>query len=165
VLCAPFTRSQAQATCNGGTNCSVSVDMVVGISYVARLSINAPSTSLGSISAADFALGSKDVTGPMITVQSNTPFRVEVQSTQSTWQYSGSHSNPSKPSSDLLWSTASNGVYNASNVSTKFMPAGAGSSPATASTSATIYFRTAWNWVGAPPGSYSLPISFTLVAP
>jgi hypothetical protein len=165
LLGVPVQAHAQPVTCNGGTSCQVSVDMALGITYVARLTLDQPSTTFGSVSAADFGNGIKNATGPSLTVQSNTSYRVEVQAMQPTWSYAGSYTNPQKPSSDLLWSTASNGTFNAANISTKFMPAGAGSAAATGSTSATIYFRSTWNWTSAPPGSYSLPISFTLVAP
>ena len=161
----PSARMNAQSTCNGGSSCSVTTDFVLSISYVARLSLSVPPVADDGITSSEIAAGTSNLLGPTLTVQSNVPYRVEVQATQTHWTYLGTAVNPNKPSSDLLWSTAPNGTYKPSNISSQFMPATVGSAPATSGTDATIYFRSLWNWTSSPPGNYKLPVSFTLVAP
>jgi hypothetical protein len=166
ALVHPVSTTGAQsATCNGGSSCTLTTDLTLGISYVARLSLVLPANASDPVSIAEMVNGSSEMTGPKLTVKSNAPFRVEVQATQSTWTYIGAATNPNKPSSDLSWSSSIGGTYAPANVSTQFLPLGSGSSTPTAGIEGTIYFRSFWNWTTSPPGNYKLPISFTLVAP
>ncbi|HEV2641839.1 MAG TPA: hypothetical protein VGT98_04000, partial [Candidatus Elarobacter sp.] len=109
-----------------------------------------------------FTAGFKDAAGPTLTVKSNAAFRVSVVATTATFAYSGAQANPNKPASDLKWGTVS-GTYpnNAGTASLLF----AVNTPATASATQQIFFRTLWALNKDVPGNYSLVVNFTLSAP
>ncbi|MFL5524034.1 MAG: hypothetical protein ACJ8AF_07955, partial [Gemmatimonadaceae bacterium] len=83
----------------------------------------------------------------------------------SNWSYLGTDGGV-KSIGDLAWSTASNGTFAALTSSDVTFTSGAAASNGT---SAPIYFRTSWlndfTSVSNAPGTYSLPIVFTLTAP
>jgi hypothetical protein len=125
-------------------------------------------TTLTSPTADQVDLGSTvgPDAGPTFTIKANRSWTLKIKSQNATnWTYSGAFAGV-KPISDLLWSDASGGTYAAITASdVTFTSAGS----STNGTSAQPYFKTLWtsDFTSASnqPGTYSLPIVFTLTAP
>jgi hypothetical protein len=60
-----------------------------------------------------------------------------------------------------MWSTASNGTFNALTTSDVNLVTGS----ATASNATTLFFQTLYDWTLDTPGNYSLSIVLTLTSP
>lgn len=155
----------AQAACNGGISCAVTVTLRLGRPQVFRLSMNQATTVVPGLTAADFSAGFKDVPGPMLTVLANAPYQVTVQAATSTWQYTGTAANPAKSAADLRWSRSASGPWISSLSTTTLWPASGTAAPATAGQSIALFYRTLWQWTGSPPGGYTLPVNLTLTSP
>jgi hypothetical protein len=160
----PYTAS-AQAACNGGTSCAVTVTLRLGRPEVYRLALSQATTVVPALTAADFAAGLKDTPGPVLTVMANAPYRVTVQAATTTWQYTGGSANPSKSAGDLRWSRTSSGPWMSSSSATTLWPASGTAAPATAGQSISLFYRTLWQWTSSPPGAYTLPVNLTLTSP
>ena len=104
--------------------------------------------------------------GPTFTIQANRSWTLNIRSQNATtWTYVGTAGGV-KPIGDLAWSTASGGAFAAITNADAIFTAGAS---ATSGTPAQAFFRTSWaGGYGSPgnaPGTYSLPVIFTLSAP
>jgi hypothetical protein len=135
------------------------------INDIMKMTLSGTTVALGNPSMADFTTGFKDVTGAAatVTIKSNRTFSVGVVGATSTFGYSGTGTNPSKPRSDLKWATTQGGLATAthdmSTAGTLFTQG------PTASAAQSIFFRTTWVFNRDVPGTYSLSVSFTLSAP
>jgi hypothetical protein len=155
----------AQVSCSGAPTCTVTVQLGLTRNHVASLLISSAATALPTISANDFAAGFTAVSGPTVTVRSNAPYVLTLQSAQPTWSYAGTASNPVKPASDLEWSNSATGVFTSSAASGRLWPSAAGSAPPTSAQTVPLFYRVRWSWVNSPPGAYSLPVTITLTSP
>jgi hypothetical protein len=104
--------------------------------------------------------------GPTFTIKANRSWTLKIKSQNATnWTYSGSFVGV-KPIGDLAWSTAVGGTFAAITNTDATFTSGASSSNGAA---AQVFFRTSWtaDYTSASnlPGTYSLPIVFTLTAP
>ena len=104
--------------------------------------------------------------GPTFTIKANRSWTLKIKSGNATnWTYVGSNAGV-KPIGDLSWSTANNGTFAAITSTDATFTSGAGASNGTA---AQAFFKTSWtnDFTSASnaPGTYSLPIVFTLTAP
>jgi len=154
--------ARAQLGCSGS---SCTVEIAVPISDVLRISLSTTGVPLGAPGEADYASGFLDVTGPAVTaiVKANRPFQVQVVGAQAMFGYTGSHPDPAKPASDLLWATTQAGLAGTTNhmgIAGLLMNQGA-----SGNARMPLYLRTLWSFTSDRPGSYSLPIRFTLSAP
>jgi hypothetical protein len=104
--------------------------------------------------------------GPTFTIKANRSWRLNIKSANAVnWTYAGT-SGGVKPIGQLTWSSAVAGTFVAITASDVLFTSGAGS---TAGTAASLFFRAIYpagftNAANAP-GTYSLPIVFTLTAP
>lgn len=155
------------AQCNGGSSCSFAVNLQFPVPYLARLLINggsSASTTLDPTTAAALTQGYQSQIGPKIEVSSNMPYRVEMQTFAANWTYTGTLSGSAKPASDLQWSTTLTGTYLSADVSRGVLPL-SGNAAATPNASQQVYYRILWAWDRARPGTYTIPVTFTLTAP
>jgi hypothetical protein len=132
---------------------------------VYSLTLSATTTSVPSLSAADFSAGRRDVTGPILTIKANSAYRVTVQAALPTWQYTGSAANPAKPASDLLWARSAAGPFQSSVAAVTLWPSAGTSAPPTNGQIVALFYRTLWQWTTSPPGNYALPVNLTLTSP
>jgi hypothetical protein len=119
---------------------------------------------LGSPDYSDFNRGYSEAGGQAIEVRSNDDWELYIRASQANWTGTGG-GRGNKPREDLQWSIDPGGSFAgisgnnaASNV---FVIAG----PATVSQPVHLYFRVLWNWSLDGPGTYTLPVVFTLSAP
>jgi hypothetical protein len=168
VLGTAIGASQANAQCSGNAGtCNTVNTASVTVGALVKLDMSSASTALTNPTAADVDAGNVIAdAGPSFTIKANRSWTLKIKSQNATnWTYVGSNAGV-KPISDLSWATTSGGTYAAiSNTDATFL-SGASSSNGTA---AQAFFKTSWlnDFTDASnaPGTYSLPIVFTLTAP
>ena len=163
---AAFSTAAAQCTASGApASCGVpgSVSMTAG--RVVRLQVSAASTTLTAPTPADFDAGFNSTTGPTFTLSANAAWTLNLRASTALWMATntspGAPARTTKPAADLMWSTASNGTFNALTTSDVNLVTGS----ATASNATTLFFQTLYDWTLDTPGNYSLSIVLTLTSP
>ena len=159
---------QAQAQCSGNAGtCNTTNTASVTVGALVKLGMSATTTSLTAPTADQVDLGALIAdAGPTFTIKSNRSWTMNIRSGNATnWTYVGSNAGV-KPISDLTWSNAVAGTYAAITATDALFTSGASASNGTAGaaffkTNYTAGFTNAAN----APGTYSLPIVFTLTAP
>ncbi|HEV7389019.1 MAG TPA: hypothetical protein VGN73_10430 [Gemmatimonadaceae bacterium] len=160
--------NQAGAQCSGNAGtCNLTNTVTASVNNLVKLAISSAATSLSSPTADQVEIGANLAdAGPSFTVKANRSWTLNIKTTNaSTWTYVGSNSG-AKPISDLTWSNAAAGPFvGISSVDALF------TSGATATNGAApqVFFKTVWaagfTQPSNAPGSYSLPVVFTLSAP
>ena len=97
-------------------------------------------------------------TGPTFTFKANLAYKVQISAAAASF----SGTSYAKPAADIAWSTASNGTF--ANLSTTAADLDAGGATA-GSTSVGLFYKTTYRLLQDVPGTYSLDVKFTLVAP
>ena len=169
VLGTAIGATQANAQCSGNAgSCNTTNTASVTVGSLVKLGMTSATTTLTSPTAdqVDGGLMSGPDAGPTFTIKANRSWTLKIKSQNAAnWTYSGSFAGV-KPISDLLWSDASGGTYAAITSSDVTFISGASS---TNGASAQPFFKTQWtaDFTSASnqPGTYSLPIVFTLTAP
>lgn len=109
----------------------------------------------------DFSSGNTilvPTTGPTFTVKANRAYKVQISAAAASF----TGTSYAKPAADLTWSTSASGSFAA--LSTTAADVDAGSATA-GSTSVGLFYKTTYNLLQDVPGTYSLDVKFTLVAP
>ncbi|HEX9129763.1 MAG TPA: hypothetical protein VF850_11430 [Gemmatimonadaceae bacterium] len=168
VLGTAIGASQAKAQCSGNAgSCNTTNTASVTVGALVKLDMTTTTTALTNPTADDVAAGNVLANdGPSFTIKANRSWTMKIRSQNAaSWTYSGSFSGV-KPISDLAWSTANNGTFVAITASDATF---ASSGSSTNGTAAQAFFKTSWtnDFTSASnaPGTYSLPIVFTLTAP
>jgi len=167
VLGIAITASQASAQCSGTGSCNTTNTASVTVGALVKLGMSSATTTLTDPTANDVDAGNTiPDAGPTFSVKANRSWTLKIKSQNAAnWSYIGSNGGV-KPIGDLAWSTASNGTFAALTSSDATVTSGAAASNGTA---ASIFFRTSWlsdfTSVSNAPGTYQLPIVFTLSAP
>jgi hypothetical protein len=168
VLGTTIVASQANAQCSGnGGTCNTTNTASVTVGALVKLGMSSAVTTLTNPSADDVDAGNVLAdAGPSFTVKANRSWTLKIKSQNAAnWTYVGSNAGV-KPISDLAWSTAANGTFAAITASDATFTSGASASNGAA---AQAFFKTSWanDFTSASnaPGTYSLPIVFTLTAP
>jgi hypothetical protein len=168
VLGTAIGASNASAQCSGNAGtCNTTNTASVTVGALVKLGMSATTTSLTNPTADDVDAGAviADV-GPTFSIKANRSWTLKIKSQNAAnWTYAGSNSGV-KPISDLSWSTAANGTFAAISATDATFTSGASASNGAP---AQAFFRTSWvsDFTSASnaPGTYSLPIVFTLTAP
>lgn len=168
VLGTVIGASQANAQCSGTNSCNTTNTASVVVGNLVKLGMTSTATTLTAPSADDIDAGNTvgPDAGPSFTIKTNRSWTMKIKSGNAlNWTYAGSNAGV-KPISDLTWSTASAGTYAAITASDVTFTSGATSTNGTA---AQAFFKTVWasdfTSLSNAPGTYSLPIVFTLTAP
>jgi hypothetical protein len=117
------------------------------------MTLNAPTTM------ADYTSSTIQMptTGPTFTVSANRNWKVQISA--ATAAFAGPYA---KPAGDLLWSNVNGSGYAALTTTPVDMTSGTAT---TLSTATGVFYKTTYNIATDVPGSYSLDVKFTLVAP
>ena len=168
VMGSAIGANQADAQCSGNAgSCNLTNTVTASVNNLVKLAMSSAATSLTSPTADQVEIGANLAdNGPTFTVKANRSWTINIKTTNaSTWTYVGSSSG-AKPISDLTWSNAAAGPFvGISSVDALF------TSGATATNGAApqVFFKTVWaagfTQPSNAPGSYSLPVVFTLSAP
>jgi len=119
------------------------------------MTLNAP-TQMSDYTAATIFM---PTTGPSFTVSANRAYKVQISAGGATFT-GGAYL---KPAGDLLWSnTNGSGYVSLSQTPADMVAAG---TPTTASAPVTVYYSTKYSLANDIPGTYSIDVKFTLVAP
>lgn len=168
VLGTVIGASQASAQCSGNAgSCNTTNTASVTVGALVKLGMSSPTTTLTNPTADDVAAGAVIADpGPTFTVKANRSWTLKIKSQNaSNWSYIGSDGGV-KPISDLAWSTSAGGTFAALSSTDATVTSGAAASNGSA---AAVFFRTSWlndfTSVSNAPGTYQLPIVFTLTAP
>jgi hypothetical protein len=168
VLGSAISASQVNAQCSGNAgSCFTTNTASVSVNALVKLGMSATTTSLTSPTADQVDLGATVAdNGPSFTIKANRSWTLNVRTTNAAnWTYVGSNAG-TKPISDLTWSNALAGTYVGISSSDAPFLTGASASNGTA---AQAFFKTVWaagfTQPSNAPGTYSLPIVFTLSAP
>lgn len=157
----------AQGNCNvnktgacqvGGT---ATFAMTLTISAVVRLTFPSAIIALGTATSAEFSAGFGTAISVPVTVQANTGWAIAVSGPVSLWTATPVTARQNKPIGDLQWATTAGGPY--SNLSGA--PASIRAGGATALTVVPLTLRSRYAFNLDFPGSYSLPVLFTITAP
>ena len=97
-------------------------------------------------------------TGPTFTVKANRAYKVQISAAAASF----SGTTYAKPAGDVTWSTASNGTFAALSTTAADVDAGAATA---GSTSVGLFYKTTYKLLQDVPGTYTLDVKFTLVAP
>lgn len=160
ALAAPAAAQSCNAAIPAGT-CSLTTTTSFTIGPALQLTVSAASTILTTPQATDFDAGFTTDAGPTVTVQGNQTWTVQVGTSQAAWTASGAGARPNKPAGDLEWGLAAGGPFQSVSLTAQAL----GTGTRTAGTSYTVFYRTLYSWTLDTPGTYSLPVTFTLVTP
>jgi hypothetical protein len=159
---------QANAQCSGNAgSCNTTNTASVSVNALVKLGMSGTTTSLTSPTADQVEVGALIAdAGPSFTIKANRSWTLNLKTTNATiWTYAGSFAG-TKPISDLTWSNAVGGTYVGIGASDALFLSGAG---ATNGAAAQVFFKTVWAAGFAQPsnapGTYTLPVVFTLSAP
>ncbi|MFL5467321.1 MAG: hypothetical protein ACJ8AB_14075 [Gemmatimonadaceae bacterium] len=160
--------TQASAQCSGNAgSCNTTNTASVSVNALVKLGMSGTTTSLTSPTADQIEIGASIAdAGPSFTVKANRSWTLNIKTTAaSNWVYVGSNGG-TKPISDLTWSNAAAGTFVGIGSTDAVFLTGAG---ATNGAAAQAFFKTTWaagfTQPSNAPGTYSLPIVFTLSAP
>ncbi len=145
--------------------CTANTSALLVIGDVLSLTLSATTTPLTPPSAVDYDAGFVANTGPMATVRGNRAWRLQISAATATWTAvntePGVSARANKPAGDLLRATAVGGPFTALSTT----PATVVSGGASVGTATNFFFRTTYAWAVDTPGTYSLVVTFTLLAP
>jgi hypothetical protein len=96
-------------------------------------------------------------TGPTYQVQANRNYKVQISANAAS--FTGPYA---KPAGDLAWSTSAGGTFTGLTTTPADVSTG---TPTVLSAAVGIFYKTTYNFAADIPGSYSLDVVFTLVAP
>jgi hypothetical protein len=170
VLGTAAAASQANAQCSSvgaAGNCSTTNTAQVVIPSLVKLGMGATTTSLTAPSADAVDAGTPiDDAGPALSIKSNRSWTLNLKSGRAQyWDFNGGLGT-AKSISDLTWSATNGSGYVALSATDALLGSGAS---ATATGTASVYFRTLYTGglaaASNAPGTYTLPIVFTLSAP
>jgi hypothetical protein len=168
VLGSAFSANTAAAQCSGNAgSCNTTNTASVTVNALVKLGMSATTTSLTSPTADQVEVGASIAdAGPSFTVKANRSWTLNIKTTNaSNWTYVGSNAG-TKPISDLTWSNAAAGTF--VGISSADAPFLTGAS-ASNGFAAQAFFKTVWaagfTQPSNAPGTYSLPVVFTLSAP
>jgi len=155
------------ASTNATVNCTVATTLSTTMSSLMNLTLNGTDVTLvGPTAVTDFSpagLFSAITTGPTFQVKSNRSYRVQVSSNAATFGHTPAAGATAyaKPVADVQHSMNGTSFTALSNIPTDIAT---GSATAVSAVSSVTY-RTAYDITRDQPGSYTLGVTFTLVAP
>lgn len=168
VLGTAIGANQANAQCSGNAgSCNSTNTASVTVNALVKLGMSSAATSLTSPTADQVEIGANIAdAGPSFTIKANRSWTLNIKTTNSgSWTYVGSNGG-NKPISDLTWSNAAAGTYVGISSTDAVFLTGAS---ATNGAPAQAFFKTVWaagfTQPSNAPGTYSLPVVFTLSAP
>lgn len=168
VLGSAIGVNQAIAQCSGNAgSCNSTNTASVTVNALVKLGMSAATTTLTSPTADQVEAGANIAdAGPSFTLKANRSWTLNIKTTNaSSWTYVGSNGG-NKPVSDLTWSNAVAGTYVGISPTDALFLSGAS---ATNGAAAQVFFKTVWaagfTQPSNAPGTYSLPVVFTLSAP
>lgn len=160
------TVAQAQpVTGSGASPVVVNTYVTVTAPSIFKLTINDTSTAVTAPSETDFDNGGQDVMSAVAaTVKSNRPYTLNISTNATNWTGSaGGRAN--KPVGDLLWGTGVASPTTAIGSSLAPIVPASTTGNNGSSSAATINYRIKWGYTDDTPGTYTIPVVYTLTSP
>ena len=162
--------AQAQQSCEvnatTASTCTIPTTLSMTMPSIMELTLSATSLSLPTPqSIGDFnanGLVSLPVTGPNVDVRSNRAYRVQISSAANFTHQANGGGSFTKPAGELSWSVDGGTTTTAMSTTPTDILSG---SATNAATQETVTYLTAYDITRDKPGSYSLAVTFTLIAP
>ena len=168
VLGTAIGANQANAQCSGNAgSCNSTNTVSATVNALVKLGMSGATTTLSSPTADQVETGATLAdAGPTFTIKANRSWTLNIKTTNpASWTYVGTLGG-NKPISDLTWSNAVAGTFVGISSSDALFLSGAS---ATNGAAAQVFFKTVWaagfTMPSNAPGTYSLPVVFTLSAP
>jgi len=170
IMLAVTGASHLGAQCDGINTCTTTHTVSATVSVIVMLEMSSTTTTLTSPTADDIHNGAAIMdAGPTLTISANQSWTLNIRSQNSNnWTFTGAGQGQTgrKSIGDLAWSTSAGGTFTPiTSNDAVFLADG---NPAD-HVPALVFFRTTWgsdfSAGGNAPGTYSLPIAFTLTAP
>lgn len=156
---------QGVCTVNNQASCTVGGDathsITITITNTARLSSPVSTVVLTQPTTTSFVNGFGVPVLVQLPVRSNVNWTVGINAGATLWNASPGSAWQTKPAGDLQWGLSSGGTF--FDVTTT--PVTVASGLATGTATVGLYLRVRFLWTSDVPGSYSLPVQFTLTAP
>lgn len=156
----------AQGTCTAavGTKCSTAITLATpnasSVTNPRVVTMTAsPAAGSWSVRSNELDAGTSGAVPVTVTVSSNRSWAVAL-SGPSAWSVSGG-ATAGKPVGDVRWSIAATGAGTPLSASAATVAAGT----AGGSQVRVLYFRTLLGWTTDAPGTYVMPLSFTVTSP
>jgi len=157
-------QARAQGTCSAsvGSPCQITVPAPNATAFtnprVIYLLSRAPSVVSWTVTQANVDAGISDPVAVTLEVNSNRAWTFSVNGA-TTWTVSGG-ANTAKVPADLRWALSSAVTGTAITTAPATVQSGSAGT-----TIVTIYFKTLLRWTSDRPGTYSMPITFSLASP
>ena len=168
VLGSTISVNQANAQCSGNAGGCLTINTASAtVNALVKLGMSSATTTLSSPTADQVEIGATLAdAGPSFTVKANRSWTLNIRtSNPANFTYVGTNGGV-KPISDLTWSNAVAGSYVGISTTDALFLSGAA---ATNGTAAAAFFKTVWaagfTQPSNAPGTYSLPVVFSLSAP
>jgi hypothetical protein len=168
VLGSAISVTQANAQCSGNAGGCLTVNTASAtVNALVKLGMSSTTSTFTSPTADQVEIGATLAdAGPSFTIKANRSWTLNIRtSNPASWTYVGT-SGGSKPISDLTWSNAVAGTFVGISSTDALFLSGAA---ATNGTAAQAFFKTVWaagfTQPSNAPGTYSLPVVFSLSAP
>ena len=148
-------------TTTGPTGCQAVNTVSAAVPFVARLALSAAATTLTAPTATDFGTtaGVTNANAITLSVRANSAYRVTASTAAATWV---GPTGSTKPVGDLRLST--DNFATSVVLTTAGVQIASGTAP-TATASLQIGYNVVYNWTSDLPGTYQLPIRYTLTSP
>lgn len=157
LVLANATAAQAQCTANG---CTVTHTVSATAPTILHMDLNTTTTSLTNPVEANFDAAAISDVGPTVTLKSNKAAHAQISTSAANWTGS-SGGQASKAIGDLEWKVGAGAFAPITGTPVDITGLASG----TGNRSAAITWGTLWHLATDTPGSYSLDVTFTLVAP
>jgi hypothetical protein len=160
--------AEAQGSCTrtGNGNCTIGNNATYAINLTitraVRMALSTTGIALDAPTANEFDATFGQTTGPTLTVKSNSAWTVSTRVTQATWSASLPPAWAAKPAANLQWSRLGTPL---SFTDFTTINATVLTGTATAGTVIQLYFRVKYSWLTDTPGTYSIPVQFTITSP
>lgn len=156
-------RAQGSCTVTAFAKCATPITLptpngsTLTYGYSGQLTVT-PAATAWQVSAADVDAGYSQTIAITLAVTSNRAWKLEITG-PTTWTVDAT-AWASKPVSDALWGLSTTTVTTALSTSPSQVTSGVAGTSST-----TVYVRTKLAWRNDSPGSYALPMTFTLTLP
>ena len=149
--------AEAQERCSA-RECRATNAVSVRVGTILRLTTDGSAVVQAVASPAAYHEGYQGGTGPVLTVRSNGPWRLQINAAPQGWTSDAVGAAHRKPVSDLSWSGGEGGRYTPLEATAVDLARGF----STDGTVIPVFFRTRFDREADAPGTYALVIQYTL---
>jgi hypothetical protein len=148
----------------GATNLSAQANATATVTIPTVLSVSLTGNSFNfAPTQSEFDAGVMNASGSStLSTKGNVQHAIEIAADNATFTYSGTQTDPSKPASDLEWS--SDGGTNWTGLTTTAAQVGSNLARGAHASAATVDYHVLLSYANDVPGTYSLGFTYTVIA-